>query len=298
MPNSTENSNRPNNFRTAFEELTTEIRAVEDEALVAINLDVPSVVATVLGVNPKIRAFREDVVKHLPTFEVERFDALETYAMALGHAQTEYQIATEPPASVVELVAQVTKARSILLNDVETLISRGVLSENMLKNVNGGTGYKAFAFEVLALAGLYRHHWDTISTFTAVKTEELDEAEHAAETLTAAVGQREQSPAVLRQVVRDRQAAFTLLVRLYDEVRSAFFYLRRKQRDADTLVPSLYAGRAASKKSSQGSEEKPNADPSPAVVTPAISANAAAGGVSPDHAATAKPPVASTGPYA
>src|SRR5262249_47016064 len=41
-----------------------------------------------------------------------------------------------------------------------------------------------------------------------------------------------------------RQQIYTLLVRTYEQARVAVRYLRRRQRDWDTIVPSLYAGRA------------------------------------------------------
>jgi hypothetical protein len=276
MTESTNNTNpKPPRFREAFERLTCEIQAVENDDLVPINLDVPSVVATVLGVSAKIRGFHDDIVKHLPSFDIDRFDRLESYALALGHAQTEYQTATEPPASLVELAAKVSRIRGILLSDINTLVARELLPESVLKDVKGGTGHKNFAFDVFALSNLYKHHWDKISPYTAIKREELDEAEREADALTTAVGEREQSPAVLAQVVRDRQAAFTLLVILYDEIRTAFAYLRRRQGDADSIAPSLYAGRAVAKK--KPTEDDHDNPPSPAT-TPSTGNSPAATG--------------------
>lgn len=40
-----------------------------------------------------------------------------------------------------------------------------------------------------------------------------------------------------------RQQAFTLFVKAYDEVRRAVSFLRWKERDADTIAPSLYGAR-------------------------------------------------------
>ena len=58
-----------------------------------------------------------------------------------------------------------------------------------------------------------------------------------------AAGLREQGPAVVQDVARIRDQAFTLMMRAYDEVRRAVTFLRWQQGDADTIAPSLYAGR-------------------------------------------------------
>ena len=45
------------------------------------------------------------------------------------------------------------------------------------------------------------------------------------------------------QTARDRQAAYTLAVKAYEQVRAALAYVRRDYDDVDEILPSLYAGR-------------------------------------------------------
>ena len=81
-----------------------------------------------------------------------------------------------------------------------------------------------------------------------MKKEELDQIEDLADKLVTAVGAREQAPQLTAEAIRDRQAAFTLFINAYDEVRSVIGFLRRKQGDVDTIAPSLFIGRAVAKK--------------------------------------------------
>ncbi len=235
-------------FRAAFERLLTSIRAVPESELAAINIDVPSSVATALGALVEIRPLRDQIVKDVSSFDISLLDNLESYALALGHAQTEYQTATETPASLLALANEAIKWRTILLNDATTLISRGMLSEAVLGELKGINGHKNIVFDLFALANVLKKNWANISTKTTVSEDEVIQAQILADKLLTAVGEREQAPVIAAVAVRDRQAAFTLFITAYDEVRSVISYQRRKQGDVDSIIPSLYAGRIITKK--------------------------------------------------
>jgi hypothetical protein len=74
----------------AFEIASDERRSVPDKDFVAIALDIPSAVFTVLGVWPEILALRPQFVQFLPGFDMTKFDTMPTYALALMRANTEY----------------------------------------------------------------------------------------------------------------------------------------------------------------------------------------------------------------
>ncbi len=196
----------------------------------------------------EIRPLRDQIVKDVSSFDISLLDNLESYALALGHAQTEYQTATETPASLLALANEAIKWRTILLNDATTLISRGMLSEAVLGELKGINGHKNIVFDLFALANVLKKNWANISTKTTVSEDEVIQAQILADKLLTAVGEREQAPVIAAVAVRDRQAAFTLFITAYDEVRSVISYQRRKQGDVDSIIPSLYAGRIITKK--------------------------------------------------
>ena len=89
-----------------------------------------------------------------------------------------------------------------------------------------------------------------------------------ADRLLVAVGERAVSDEVMSTTVRARQAAFTIFVRAYDEVRRGIVYLRWNMGDADEIAPSLYANRVKRRKGEDKVEE-PKSDETLASATPA-----------------------------
>ena len=57
----------------------------------------------------------------------------------------------------------------------------------------------------MGLSSLLRNNWDRIGSKTAITMAELDQAEELSRKLVAAVGAREQAPAVLAEVSVQRQ---------------------------------------------------------------------------------------------
>ena len=245
---SSETNNQVPRFRDAYNHVAPKLRELPETEFVPITLDVQGVVTMALGTMPKIRAQRELIVQHLPIFDIQELDQLETYALALGHTQATYHSSMEPLPSIEGLAEQATQSREILFAEVSMLVKRGLVPVAILNGLKGANGYKNIGFDVLTLSDVMKRNWDKTSSRTKVTKEELDQAEIVADQLVTAVGLREQSPAIQAAAMRERQAAFSLFVNTYDEVRAAIMYVRRKQDDVDSIAPSLYAGRGNHKK--------------------------------------------------
>jgi hypothetical protein len=284
MPTEDNNTTEPaivHRFRDAYERLSPELAAVPHGELVPINVDVPTAITTVLGAMPEITALRPRVVAELPQFDIAKFDRMQDYALALGHAQAIYLAASEPQEALPELAEQAYKAREQLASDATALSNRGFIDGKKLAELKGGTGYRSVAFDLFALVTMLREKWSAISGKTALAPAELDTAEQLADRLITAVGQREQAPAVVGVASENRQRAFTLFVKAYDDVRRAVAFLRWHEADAESIAPSIYAGRNG------GSRRKSNAEqPSVGTDTPAAPAPGPSGSVSTDVPAT------------
>ncbi|MBN1607666.1 MAG: hypothetical protein JW940_13600, partial [Polyangiaceae bacterium] len=254
-PMSTTQTRRENNdsssssFRDAYESALSEIQSVPDSELVHISIDLTSAAVTALGALPEIRALREEIAENLPKFDRVRFDQLETYTRALIHAQALYRSATTPSESLADLAAELTSTRDVFFSDASALARRGLISPERLKEFKASNGYREIAIDVLGLAALLREHWSCINGKTAATLADLDEAASSVEHMLVALGLREQAPSAIADVVKNRQRAFTLFVRTYDDARRAVAYLRPEE--VDDIAPSLYAGRAARRKSSE-----------------------------------------------
>jgi hypothetical protein len=250
-------------FRGGYEVELPEIMKVKREEFLTQNIDIPSAVMTVLGGISEIRKLRDECAKKLPDVDLKLFDRIETLALAMGYAHSRQNAASQPLLPVQELSERVLDRRETLIADWTALSRRGLMDAQRLKDLKGPLGYKNQGFDLLTLVTMGREAWTRIQGKTAVTSAELDEAEVLADQLLTAVGEREQLPAVAAETVEIRQAAYTLFARTYDQLRRVAEFLRWEHGDADSFVPSLYAGRKR-----RGSEviqpAKPEATPLPA----------------------------------
>jgi hypothetical protein len=122
--------------------------------------------------------------------------------------------------------------------------------------------------------------------------------------LTRLVGLREQGPARLAVATELRLRAYTLVVRTYQEARSAISYLRRREEDVEAIAPSLFSGRTR-KKPIDGETDATQAPAGtivPAVNThgttpPVVTAPVVPGGAPAVPASLQNGSVASKGPF-
>lgn len=229
-------------FRSGFARVEAEVRAAPRDQLVNINVDVPSVVATLLGTLPELNALRGRISK-LPDFDVSRFDKLRDYALALGHTQAMYRASLSPADPLPDLGEKVAAVREVLTADAVMLAKRKLIDEASLARLRSGPGYKSVAFDVVGLVQLYRDRWESIKDRTGVREAELEEADELGRQLVNAVGVREQAPASTDSAQLLRQQAYTLLFNAYEDARRAIGFLRFHEGDADDIAPSLFAGR-------------------------------------------------------
>jgi len=250
-------------YRAAFQQIEAQLPSVEVKDLLAINIDVTTAVTTATGALPEIMALRESASKVGGGFEIKNFDLLETYALAMMHVQGEYVAASMPPEALLALNEQGVALRDVLHSDATALAKRGLMNGSRLGTFKTGPGYKILAEDLVGLSSLLRHSWDSISSKTAITVAELDQAEEISRKLVAAVGAREQAPAILAEVAVQRQRVFTLFVQAYDQVRRAISMLRWNEGDLETIAPSLYSGRGNFRKKTDPQPATP-----PATTTP------------------------------
>jgi hypothetical protein len=254
-------------FREAFERALPAAKALGAADLITINIDVPTAVTTATGALAEIMALRERIANELPTFDLKHLDELETYTKATAHAQALYSAASAPPEALQALNEQGLLLRDLMYSDAQALVKRGLLSGERLNEFKTNVGYKNLAFDLLGLVAVFRGAWDKVASKTALTAAELDQAQVIGEQIVAAVGAREQAPAIVAEVAQQRQRAFTLFVNSYDQVRRAISFLRWEEDDVETIAPSLYAGRVTSRKKPEPQPTTPPVTTSPTTPT-------------------------------
>jgi hypothetical protein len=243
--------------------LKDELLTVPKEETIEVNLEIPTAVSTVFGVLPQLSLHRDAIAKEIPAFNMVRFDKLEDYTMALSYAHTVYSTATRPVDGLAELNDEGFKLRGTLQSDILALVSRGLINPDAVKNYSGLVGYKNIATDLQIQGQVLKDNWAAIEGKCATTIVEVDHALKIAAHLLRLKGQKEQSPAVVAEAADMRTRAFTLFSQAYDDARRAIIYLRWHEDDADTIAPSLYAGRGGTKKKTTADESIP----APAVST-------------------------------
>jgi hypothetical protein len=196
-------------FQEAYDKLRAEVQGVQPSDYSIINVDIPNAITTVLGALPGIRALRPRIVAELSQFDIARFDKLETYALALGHAHAGYMAASQPSESLEALSEEATDLRDLLLSDATALAHRSLIEADRLKQLKGTKGYRNLSFDLLALVRLFRDSWPSLTNKTAVQMPELRRAESLADRILTAVGSREQAPVTVTEAAETRQRAYT-----------------------------------------------------------------------------------------
>lgn len=266
----------------AYERVKGELAGLKAEDVQTPTLDIQAAVRTVLGALPEIRALRAQLVKELPAFDVAAFDKLEDYALALSRAHARYQIATTSPNELDEVIVEASKARERLIAAARGLVLFGLFDSRKLEQLKHGNGHNNVAEDLQALSAAFEENWAQLEGKTPLTLESVKGASRLGLRFTRLVGLKEQGTPEQAEATDLRRRAFTLLLRTYEDVRAAVRFLRRREDDAESIVPTLYVKvrRAGGKDETQvpeGTVAAPVA--STPVATPAAGAAPAVGAV-------------------
>lgn len=262
-------------FTESFHATLDEMRALTPDQLLTVNLDVRAAVTTILGALPEILGML-DRIKRLPELDQNAIASLGRYAQAAWHANSLAAGANAPVEEIGAVNDQATAQRDTFLSDARALVHRGLVPAHRIEPFKGLLGYKIVAYELSGLADVIIDSWKSVEGKTAITLDELKAAKTLAEHLVTLAGKREQAPSFTAEVALDRQRAYTLCVRAYDETRRAVSYLRWHEGDVDSITPSLWAGRggrgkpetaASDTAKSQGNGQSAPAAPAPQPAT-------------------------------
>ena len=109
-------------------------------------------------------------------------------------------------------------------------------------------GYLNLAADLQLLTQLFRGCSASTMGLTAIRATEIQRAKELAATILTLFGRRKELRASIEAASDLRNRAFTLFARVYEEARRVVVFLRWYERDADRLVPLLYAKRKERKR--------------------------------------------------
>lgn len=251
----------------ALRAVQPEMAALEDGDLLPINLDVVWAVSTVLGRLPILRPMLPEITEHLPKFDVDSFDKLEQYALALNQANAIHRGTLAQRSSIAELGAEVTETRDRLFDDAKSLANYGLMNGERLKECKKAPGYRAAVTDVFTLVTLFKEYWSKIEGRTPTTEESLQKAGSRALELLGAVGEKELTQTTPAEAQLMRQRAYTLFFKAYEDTREVVRFLRRKESEAvkDSIVPSLFGNRTRGSAAAEPVTSNDTAAPAPTV---------------------------------
>ncbi len=164
-----------------------------------------------------------------------------------------------PKADAGRLAAELSDVRDMLMRSADALAAHGLIDGERLKDVKKLPGYRPIATDVATIVEVIRERWASVQNKTPLSLAELDGYAGRSLDLLASIGLKDQAPVTVGEAALNRQRAFTLFQRAYDDARRAVLYLRPK--DGGEIAPSLYAGRGGRGRAEEGGSEA--AAPSP-----------------------------------
>ncbi|MFO0711674.1 MAG: hypothetical protein U0353_17610 [Sandaracinus sp.] len=243
--------------KTALASLEERLRAMPSDGLEVVNLDINAAVVTAMGCLPELAPYRAEIAR-IDAHTAAALDELPSIAWALNQAHARYLVNDTTSADLAELSKRVVDARGLLLAEASVLVQRKQVDADKLAQLKGAVGFRNQVSDVLQLVEVLRG-----AGGSRVTTEELEQAEAAAQALVLALGKREQAPQGQSEASELRQRCFTLFVRSYDELRRVMSYLRWHEGDVDAIIPSLYAGRSRPR-----SKDETSPTSTPVIVAP------------------------------
>lgn len=275
-------------YEASYLRVRAALEAVPDEQLESFNVNVPSAVTTVQAAVPALRTLREALVQNLPRFDIASLDALPDYANALAHLQSEKLRSTKASPELSTAYESALKFREIFRDAGKLLAKLGLVDGKLYESTGSDTGFRNVGYELKALCAELAALPPEVASRTPITADQIARGKTVALMLLDGVAAKEQRSLDSDTVAKQRQRAFTLMNRAYEEVRRSVIYLRWYEGDADDFAPSLFAGRGPT-----GPGKKSTAD-APVVPPPADAAVVSGPDASPANPAsgTARPSVA------
>jgi hypothetical protein len=259
MPTTRTTDTTTTNLSGALEQALPELMEMPAESLRPINLDITTAAVTVLGAMPALRERRPEIAAQLGEEHAAPIDKVELFTQAALQANANHNVSVAP-ARVQALSAEVVDKREVLYAEAIVQVKRKHLAPDALADLRGVVGFANQAHDLVQLIAAFRTNWATLEPVTHVTIAELDEAEQLAKRFLLALGEREQGPMSTSVSADVQKRAYTKFVDTWDLVRRAIVFLRWGKGDADTLAPSLWAGRGGRKARTAGDGEDPVID--------------------------------------
>ena len=231
----------------AFERLASQRAAIEGRDVEQVNRGVSKAAANILA------AVRSATPLRAALTQLSGRDLLQEVsdsALAAWHAEILCG-KRRRNESIGKVAGEARDALARLRAVLDLLVALKLLDAGRLKHVPVPNGYAALAAALRTTADIVRDHEALVAAHTSVRMEEVEAAEVLASKLIAELGRHTSKPESDRTVrAKERDRAYTMMVRSYRVLRAALGWLRHAEGDAEVIAPGLerVSGRAGDEK--------------------------------------------------
>jgi hypothetical protein len=225
--------------------------ALTPGTLANATVNVPTAVA-IATVGARNLVLNRDAVdagaKSVPWDVIER---VADVGLAAQHADMLQRIEGDEAAAFADLIVETDRLRSLLLADLDMLVRRGLVEEQVPAEIRkGDLNMLGKANDLRDATHYYTAHWKDVSARTSVIPEELTAADELATKILARLGAMHvaQTPKPGERPTSEmRRRMFTLLAQDYDVVQQyAAFAFWKLPAGWEAYAPSLWSGRRRS----------------------------------------------------
>lgn len=249
---------RAHGFRESYLMLKPRYDLIPANTLPPATLDVVKVTVMGLSVLPEAAKLQPDIARELPLVPHDLVDQVKHALFGLAHANTLKQVAAagEQGETVSDAAAPLRALNETILADVAPLVARGVVPAEAVVRSQGNNP-RNVAFDTLRLVEVAESNYRHLEGQTKLTRADLQSAVQAAQDLLEFLATKEQAVESLEEATLTRLRAFAYFLALYEELRWAVRYVRRHQKDAHLIMPSLFTLR---KKRSSGTSAVDDGD--------------------------------------
>lgn len=225
----------------AFEALRPELEVLAATSPASPTTSSAYAAASMLGAAENLAPLMPALAQHCPTADLAAIGRLKTLGNALLFTQAVIQHALQSDDVLETLAAQLVERRRKHSLELELAKARGATVDGRL-NITNGNGYYEIAQDVRALVVHMLANFDVLSVGTGSTKEDLATSLELTDRFSSVHARAERERDRLAEPTAFRNAALKLGLAALREAERCVEYLRFYQEDAQTFVPTAYAG--------------------------------------------------------
>lgn len=226
-------------MQLCFEQVLPELHALPAETIKKPRVNVAAAAGLVIAAMNRAQPHLEELARTFPG-EATVIQDLPIRAFAMLHAWVDNATAPAETTELPALVEDGLALRKRLLAAADLLVGEHILPAANVATIRAGSGHLDVGTDLMELALLLGRYPDDLAATAPRTAALLPEANRLGLAIFLAYGRKKQPKGDDTPAEQLRDRAYTHFLNAYEETRHQLAYLRRNQRDADRILPSIF----------------------------------------------------------